>query len=180
MLHPLTNGRWQKIITNQSGNFFYGVKTTKIFCKPTCHSKTPNKDNVLIFKTTREAIKSGFRPCKRCQPTGQTLSNDEWVNQIKKYLQLNYQQKLTLDKIALDCHGSSSSLQRIFKKVTNKSPNDYLIELRLQHSQQLLRETDYSIKTIATRCGFNSDTYFNTSFKTKYHQTPLDYKYHNN
>lgn len=176
MKHPLTNKRWKKIISNQPGNFFYGVTTTKIFCKPTCPSRIPNKTNVLIFKTATEAISLGFRPCKRCQPTGKQLPNDQWVQQIETYLKLNYQKNLTLDKIAQDCHGSSSNLQRTFKKHLHLSPSEYLMQIRLQYSQKLLRETDYQIKTIASRCGFNSDTYFNTCFKRAYQQTPLQYQ----
>lgn len=179
MKYPLTKNRWTAIINNDAtkdGTFYYGVKTTKIFCKPSCHSKVPNKNNVFIFKTIDEALNLGFRPCKRCQPTGKNLPNNLWIKQIQTYLALNFQQPLTLIKIAEDCHGSVSNLQRTFKKVTGQSPTEYLTTLRLQYSQKLLQETDYSIKTIAIRSGFNSDTYYNTLFKKHFNQTPQDYR----
>ncbi|CAJ1176037.1 bifunctional transcriptional activator/DNA repair enzyme AdaA [Companilactobacillus nantensis] len=179
MKHPLTDSRWNAILTNdrtKDGTFYYGVTTTKIFCQPSCHSKAPKKTNVVIFKTPDEALEANFRPCKRCQPTGQKLTNELWVEQIKQYLTNNFQQHLTLDTIASDCHGSVSNLQRTFKRITQQSPTKYLAMIRLKHSQELLNTTDYSIKTIAIRCGFSSDTYFNTCFKKQFHQTPIAYR----
>lgn len=176
MKHPLTELRWQQILHNSNNtNFYYGVKTTKIFCKPACVSRQPRKENVVIFKTTSEALMAGFRPCKRCQPTGE-LSNKEWIEQVKIYLKMNYQKKLTLDQIAEDCHGSNSNLQRTFSKIQGCSPNQYLTQIRLSKAQELLKSTDLTSKTIAVRCGFNSDTYFNTVFKKHFNMTPLEYK----
>ena len=53
--------------TNYDGIFFYGVKTTGIFCRPSCRSKLPLKENVRFFDNAGEAIQAGFRPCKRCR-----------------------------------------------------------------------------------------------------------------
>lgn len=178
MKHPLTQKRWQTIITNQIPKqpFFYGVKTTHIFCRPNCPSKIPKRENVVIFANSDEALIQGFRPCKRCLPTGNKLPNDLWVTEIKQYLADNYQQHLSLEKIATDCHGSVSNLQRTFAKATGISPTSYLQQIRLKHAKELLQETDYSIKTIAARCGFNSDTYFNTCFKESFTQTPQQFR----
>lgn len=179
MKHPLTDSRWQAIKTNDctaDGQFFYGVKTTKIFCKPSCVSRLPNRQHVLIFKTAVEAIQSGFRPCKRCSPTGSILPDEVWITEIKNYLQQNYQRSLSLETIAADCHGSVSNLQRTFTHGTGLSPNQYLQQVRLKHSQTLLQNTNLTIKTIALRSGFNSDTYFNTLFKKAFGLTPSNYR----
>lgn len=178
--YPVTEKRWQQITNNDingDGTFFYGVKTTKIFCKPSCRSRNPSRENVLIFKNPDEAIKSGFRPCKRCQPTG-NVSNSEWVKEIKNYLDNNYQKKLSLATIADECHGSQFHLQRVFKKETGKSPLNYLTDLRLHHAKQLLEQTNLSVKTIATRVGFASDSYFVTIFKKYFMETPEKFRLH--
>lgn len=175
----LNKTHWQAIIKNDKSMdniFFYGVTTTKIFCKPSCHSKAPKFTNTVIFQNQTEALKSGFRPCKRCQPTGQRVSNEIWVEQIKTYIQNNYSQKLTLTIIAENCHGSASNLQRIFTKYTQQSPTVYLNNLRLQKAQQLLCQTNDPLPKIAQKCGFNSSSYFNTKFKQKFNMTPLQYK----
>ena len=63
--------RWQAVITNDAaydGAFFYAVDTTGIFCRPSCKSKRPKRDNVRFFTSALAAQQAGFRPCKRCRP----------------------------------------------------------------------------------------------------------------
>ena len=50
------------------GQFYYGVVTTGVFCRPSCASRAPNRDNVRFFADTESAAAAGFRPCKRCHP----------------------------------------------------------------------------------------------------------------
>ena len=62
---------WEAIIhcdPAYDGKFYYGVHTTGIFCRPSCKSKKPKRENVSTFKTIDEALSAGFRPCKRCRP----------------------------------------------------------------------------------------------------------------
>ncbi|APX72835.1 helix-turn-helix domain-containing protein [Companilactobacillus allii] len=176
--YPLTKNRWNSIINNNQKadkTFYYGVKTTKIFCKPSCPSKNPSKGNVCIFKTSLEAINQGFRPCKRCQPTG-SVPNDAWVHEIKTFIDNNYQKKLTLNIIAEECHGSPFHLQKTFKKECLQSPSQYLTQIRLVHAKKLLVESNLTIKSIAIRIGFSSDTYFSTVFKHNFFITPDQYR----
>ncbi len=51
-----------------NGLFFVGVRTTGIFCRPTCPARSPNPENVEYFPTAAEALFAGYRPCKRCRP----------------------------------------------------------------------------------------------------------------
>ncbi|MEI6740695.1 MAG: Ada metal-binding domain-containing protein, partial [Gemmatimonadaceae bacterium] len=50
------------------GQFFYGVRTTGVVCKPSCPARTPRPENVVFFTAVTDALAAGFRPCKRCQP----------------------------------------------------------------------------------------------------------------
>lgn len=54
--------------TSYDGKFIYGVKTTKIICRPGCPAKVPLEKNIVFFDTMEEAIKKDYRPCKRCKP----------------------------------------------------------------------------------------------------------------
>jgi AraC family transcriptional regulator, regulatory protein of adaptative response / methylated-DNA-[protein]-cysteine methyltransferase len=63
--------RWDAIVQrlpSADGKFLYAVKTTKIYCRPTCASRQPKPDYVLFFNSCDEAEAAGFRPCKRCSP----------------------------------------------------------------------------------------------------------------
>src|SRR5260370_41094056 len=56
--------------------FFYGVKTTRVFCRSNCRSRLPKRENVIFFNTADEALGAGFRPCKRCQPDSQPYNEE--------------------------------------------------------------------------------------------------------
>ncbi|MDR2756488.1 MAG: hypothetical protein LBC20_12345 [Planctomycetaceae bacterium] len=63
--------KWEAVLNNDErydGLFFCGVKTTKIFCRPSCKAKTPLKKNVEYFENPKQAEKAGYRACKRCRP----------------------------------------------------------------------------------------------------------------
>ena len=107
--NTMTDERWHAIVHNDSSfddKFYYGVKTTGIFCRPSCKSRVPNIDNVKIFQNTEEALSENFRPCKRCKPNGLTLPNEDWVTQIEEYIDNHYSEPLTLENLADMCHGS--------------------------------------------------------------------------
>lgn len=54
--------------SSYDGKFIYGVKTTKIICRPGCSARMPLEKNIVLFDTMEEAIQKGYRPCKRCKP----------------------------------------------------------------------------------------------------------------
>ena len=65
--------RWQAVQKRESeadGAFVYAVTTTGIFCRPTCSSRRPNRENARFFDSTQPAEAAGFRACKRCRPPG--------------------------------------------------------------------------------------------------------------
>ncbi|MCC8024068.1 MAG: hypothetical protein LIP16_02005 [Clostridium sp.] len=53
---------------NYDGKFYVAVKSTKIVCRPSCSSRTPLEKNMVFFDTLEEALKNGYRPCRRCKP----------------------------------------------------------------------------------------------------------------
>lgn len=67
--------RWTALVkrdTNADGTFFYSVRTTGVYCRPSCAARLPRRENVGFHKTCREAEQAGFRPCKRCRPAETT------------------------------------------------------------------------------------------------------------
>src|SRR5437870_2697536 len=64
------------------GIFFVAVRTTGIFCKPSCPARKPLPCNRVYFATAREALFAGFRPCKRCRPMDVTGKPPEWVRRL--------------------------------------------------------------------------------------------------
>ncbi len=115
----LTNEYWQAIIHNDSSydsKFFLCCEINWNLCRPSCKSRIPNRNNVPNFHHAEQALSENFRPCKRCKPNGITLPNEEWVEQIKDYIEKHYDESLTLDMLVEMCHGSPFHLQRTFKE----------------------------------------------------------------
>jgi len=157
-------------------SFIYAVKTTGIYCKPSCKSRAPKRENVQIFKNAYMAKEESFRPCKRCKPDGAILPAEEWVRQIKDWIDENYHEHLTLEGLAELFHGSPFHLQRLFKRVQGMSPNEYIQKARMEKAVQLLEEDKRKVKDISEAVGFQSAPYFITLFKKRYGCTPAAYR----
>src|SRR5262245_34963391 len=93
---------WHAVETKDSrfnGTFFFGVNTTGIYCKPSCAARTPKRQNVVFFDTTKTAEKQGFRACQRCKP-GSVTEKDPQVEMVLKVCQLvedNLEENVSLD-----------------------------------------------------------------------------------
>ncbi|WP_136605132.1 bifunctional transcriptional activator/DNA repair enzyme AdaA [Paenibacillus dokdonensis] len=175
----LTDEKWQAIAENDESydfKFFYAVKSTGIFCRPSCKSKLPNRGNVRIFQNAEQAIREEFRPCKRCRPTGERLPDREWVAVMTEYMDKNFAEALTLEVLADVCHGSPYHLHRTFKKIMSMTPTEYLQNIRIGKAQAYLLTSSLSVAEIATRVGFPHTSYFIALFKKKTGLTPADYR----
>jgi Adenosine deaminase len=175
----LTERRWRGISENDSsydGSFFYGVATTGIFCRPSCPSKLPKRENVRIFASPEEAKRQGFRPCKRCKPEGQEVPLQEWVGQIKAFLEGNFQQNMTLKELEEACHGSRFYLQRRFSEVVGCSPHRYLEQIRIDRAKESLLRGELPIFEVGRMVGFSNTEYFITRFRHLVGTTPLRYR----
>lgn len=132
--------QWQAIITRDTtadGQFFYGVKTTRIFCKPSCASRNPSRNNVVIFPTARIAEQAGYRPCKRCHPDD-IHPHVRLVGEICRYLEDNLDQSISLQQLGDIFAMSPFHLQRTFKEIAAITPQQYLEAMRLQHIREAL------------------------------------------
>src|SRR3569832_1656120 len=69
--HVVADPRWADVVARNAkadGRFFYAVRTTGVYCRPSCGSRLPKPQNVAFFDTPSQAEASGFRPCRRCKP----------------------------------------------------------------------------------------------------------------
>ncbi|WP_218091021.1 bifunctional transcriptional activator/DNA repair enzyme AdaA [Paenibacillus solanacearum] len=175
----MTDEAWQAIIGNDAsydGIFFYAVKTTGIFCRPSCKSRVPNQTNVRIFRNARQALEAQFRPCKRCKPDGLRLPDEEWVAQIEQWIEGHYGETLTLGKVAELFHGSPYHLHRTFKRVKGITLAEHIQQTRIGQAMTELRTTARSIMDIAIAVGIPNAAHFATVFQKKTGLTPTQYR----
>lgn len=175
----LTQTRWDDIKNNNRNaddQFIYAVNSTLIFCKPSCTAKLPAKKNVTLFSNYIDAMIAGYRPCKKCNPTGQFTDKEEWCIQIKNYIAHYYQETLTLQSIASHCHGSIYHLSRIFKEVEGMTIIDYLHLTRTAEAKKLLLDQTLSLDNIALAIGYKSSSQFIKKFKLHFQITHHKYR----
>ena len=135
---------WQACLnkdTAYDGQFFLGVRTTGIYCRPSCPARTPKRENVVFFKLPELARQAGFRPCKRCQPDGHTVDDPqlELVRSVCQYIKLHVGEPLTLQTLSRQFNFSPSHLQRTFKSYVGISPLEYTEACRLDQLKHALR-----------------------------------------
>src|SRR5262252_9153756 len=79
--------RWAAVTAHDraaDGTFVYAVRSTGIYCRPTCPSRRPRRDRVAFFETADLARAAGFRACKRCKPDSVIAAADPWVEKIRR------------------------------------------------------------------------------------------------
>lgn len=139
------NDMWTAVLERDKRHdkdFVYAVRTTGIFCRPTCPSRRPHRDNVEFFDDPAAAQDSGYRPCKRCNPIGETQAepNRDLVVQICRYLEGEHDRAPTLDDLAERFALSAFHLQRTFKRIVGVSPRQYFDAVRQGRLKQLLKD----------------------------------------
>ncbi|MGB3259705.1 bifunctional transcriptional activator/DNA repair enzyme AdaA [Paenisporosarcina sp.] len=160
------------------GQFFYGVSTTLIFCRPSCPSKVPLRQHVSIFLSQRAAIDAGYRPCKRCRPEDLSFvqSRSQIVNQAIGIIETHLAENLTLKKLAEQLFVSPTYLQKVFTKEMKLSPARFLLKARMDQAKHLLRTTDLLVCDIAQTVGYVNSAHFSTVFHRQTGESPTHYR----
>ena len=167
------------------GKFFIAVKTTGIYCRPICPSRTSKSRNVSYYPTAAAAAEAGFRPCLRCRPEA-APGTPAWMGTsavVKKALRLIDEGILdtaSVDELASKLGLGSRHLRRLFLQHVGASPISFAQTRRLQFAKRLLDETNLPITQIALASGFGSLRRFNTAFLQTYGRAPRDLRKHCN
>lgn len=121
--------------TNADGRFVFGVRTTGIYCRPSCPARRPNRGNVAFFADGPAARSAGFRPCRRCRPD---LPVRDPVAEAHQLL-ADSNERLTLEQLAARVALSAGHLQRQFKARYGLSPRSFQDQKRQQRLRSALR-----------------------------------------
>lgn len=160
------------------GIYYSAIKTTGIYCRPSCRSRTPKPENVIVYASTQEAERSGYRACKRCQPNKQELINPDAdiAERVTRYIYAHYREPLTLERIASTLSISPYHMQRVYRRVTETTPAQQLQHVRIEHAKEQLKMSDSSIQDVALIVGFKSVSHFISVFQKRTGVTPQQYR----
>lgn len=172
------NGKLSLIaILSTDGKFFYGVKTTGIFCRPSCKSKSPKRENVIFFDTAAEARAWGLRPCKRCRPDlSEFQPQKEIAEKIKGIYDLYFSDYGRVQEELKKLGINRNRMSQVFYAYYGKIPAEYLNTLRITCAQNLLAHTRDSTLEIALQSGFESLSTFYTQFRRLTGASPKEYR----
>lgn len=142
------------------GKFFYSVKTTNVYCRPSCGARRPRRENVRFHRTAADAERAGFRPCKRCRPN-EGAPGGEHTAAVARACQFiaGADQAPDLATLARDAGMSASHFHRVFKSQTGLTPKAYAIAHRLQRIRSELPRGN-SVTSAIYSAGFNSNSRF--------------------
>ena len=129
---------WQQLCErDRTGQFFYAVTTTGVFCRPECKSRRPRRNNVRFFATVQQAAGAGFRPCKRCKPTTAWGSP---LDKVRKHIESNLDRAVPLAELGRVAGMSPFTVQRVFKQQMGVSPLQYQRSLRAGKLRDALKQ----------------------------------------
>ena len=133
---------WQATLARDAradGAFFFGVKSTQIYCRPSCPARRPLRKNTLFFSTTSDAEREGFRPCRRCKPD-EIPAAVRIVQQAAQVLESDLDEQANVGALARKIGVTTSALRRAFRQQAGLTPKELAAALRLKKFKKLLRE----------------------------------------
>ncbi len=168
MNHQLSFKQKYAVIGNQTakyeGMFITAVKTTGIFCRPSCRARKPKIENVEFYGNVQIALQNGYRPCKLCKPMGKMDETPTYIQEIIKNLHKN--PFLRIKDQDLKSQGlEPSHIRRWFNKHHNMTFQSYQRMLRINAAFNSIKKGE-SITHSAFDSGFESLSGFNDSYKS--------------
>jgi AraC family transcriptional regulator of adaptative response/methylated-DNA-[protein]-cysteine methyltransferase len=139
---PTDSGRWAAVLDRDpgaDGRFVYAVASTRVYCRPSCPSRRPNRRQVSFFATPDAAEARGYRACRRCHPRDAETDVVRRVREAQRFLEGHLDETVTLDRLGRAVGLSPYHLQRTFKRVTGMSPRAYAGARRLDRMKEALR-----------------------------------------
>jgi AraC family transcriptional regulator of adaptative response/methylated-DNA-[protein]-cysteine methyltransferase len=157
--------------TEYEGLFFVGVRTTGIFCRPTCPARKPKRENVDFFRTTADALSAGFRSCKRCRPLESLGAAPGWLGELLQIVDADPNRRWQ-DKDLKELKISPSRVRRWFKANHNMTFQAYLRSKRLANAMGQISTENINTTQAALANGYQSMSGFREAFKNWFGHVP--------
>lgn len=156
--------RWAQVAARDAqadGRFFYSVKTTGVYCRPSCAARPARPENVAFHASAADAERAGFRPCKRCRPNeaSRTERDAALIAELCRFID-SAEQPPTLDALATRAQLSPHHLHRLFKAVTGVTPKAYAAAQRAERVRRELARSESSVTAAIFEAGYNSNGRF--------------------
>ena len=171
--------RWQAVRRRDpaaEGAFYYAVRTTGVYCRPTCAARLPRRENVSFHASRTDAERAGFRPCKRCRPDQAALA-ERYADAVQAACRSIEQadEMPSLDALAQGAGMSRFHFHRVFKTVTGVTPKAYAHARRAQRLRNGLAG-EGTVTAALYGAGFNSSGRFYSASSELLGMTPKQFR----
>ena len=169
--------RWAAVVARDAeadGVFYYSVKTTGVYCRPSCAARLARPENVRFHETCAEAEAAGFRPCKRCRPNLDTAPHAEAVGRVCAMI-ASAEEMPPLARLAAHAGMSVYHFHRVFKRMTGLTPRAYAAAHRTRRVRSALGSSN-SVTAAIYDAGYNSSGRFYEEANSVLGMTPTAYR----
>ena len=173
-----TEQLWQAVLDRDAradGAFVYAVRSTHVYCRPSCPSRRPRREQVSFFAHPDEAEREGFRPCLRCHPRETRQPQPEWVQRACVYIDTHLDEPLRLAALSREFHLSPYHLQRTFKRFTGLTPREFAQARRLARFKARMRDGD-NVTEALYDAGYSSSSRLYEQAAARLGMTPTNYR----
>ncbi|MDC4204933.1 MAG: bifunctional DNA-binding transcriptional regulator/O6-methylguanine-DNA methyltransferase Ada [Candidatus Manganitrophus sp.] len=171
--------RWAAVLhrnRNADGVFYFSVRTTGVYCRPSCPARSARRENVRFHSTREAAVRAGFRPCKRCRPDAPPLAEQRAAAVAKACRLIEAAEALpNLDLLAEAAGMSRFHFHRVFKTITGVTPRAYAAAYRAERVRDELSRRNTVTEAIF-EAGFNSSGRFYAKTSEVLGMTPSDFR----
>jgi AraC family transcriptional regulator of adaptative response/methylated-DNA-[protein]-cysteine methyltransferase len=168
---------WQATLARDSradGTFVLAVRSTRVYCRPSCPARRPLRRNVTFFRTREEAERHGYRPCLRCRPN-EISSSVALVQRAARQLSEPSEENTSFGALARTLDATPATLRRAFLRVTGLKPRELAEALRLKRFKALIREGK-SITDALYETGYGSSSRVYERSNSQLGMTPATYR----
>jgi AraC family transcriptional regulator of adaptative response/methylated-DNA-[protein]-cysteine methyltransferase len=171
---------WHAVLARDvqvDGTFVFAVRSTGIYCRPSCPARRPYREQVVFFRLPKGASAAGFRACQRCHPEQDYLSEPqtELIEQVCRYIETHLDMPLRLSDLSQKFHLSPYHLQRTFKRIKSITPRQYVESCRLEQFKVRLHEGE-SVTGALYDAGYQSSSSLYQRTPAQLGMTPATYR----
>jgi AraC family transcriptional regulator of adaptative response/methylated-DNA-[protein]-cysteine methyltransferase len=170
------DARWQAVLAREpaaDGAFVYAVRTTRVYCRPTCAARRPRREHVEFFAAPAEAERTGYRACRRCEPT-QASQQQRLVAHVQELLDAR-DPTPSLTELGALVGFSPFHVQRLFKRATGLTPRQYAAARRAGRLKQHLK-AGATVTRALYDAGYGSSRALYASAHEELGMTPASYR----
>lgn len=171
---------WQAVLSRDArfdGRVFFGVRSTGVYCRPSCPARRPRREQVVFFNIPEAAEKAGFRSCRRCRPRAVATADPQavMVQQVCRYIEDHIDAPPTLEALSALTGVSAYHLQRVFKRVAGITPRQYAEACRLSKFKSGVKKGE-SVAGAMYDAGYGSSSRLYERAPSQLGMTPANYR----